>query len=167
MQGFPDTHFLVGPPDKKFEQVGNAVCARVASAIGKAFLIGFFEGTPAAHTLVEVEPPPSADDVDCVIGPDGATDGDQDVETELADEKELVVEEGEEGAGADDVADRVSTKGRGKRAKGKQGSQGKRKAATAPNGSKKAKTGATAPAKRGAKTKAAAAAGASKRKKKA
>ena len=40
MQGFPDTHVLLGPPDKKFEQVGNAVCARLASAIGKAMLIG-------------------------------------------------------------------------------------------------------------------------------
>ena len=77
---------LLGPPDKKFEQVGNAVCARLASAIGTAFMIGammyaclrlidlsliagkaFLIGimdqeTPAMHTLVEIEKPPAADD---------------------------------------------------------------------------------------------------------
>ena len=145
MQGFPDTHFLMGPPDKKFEQVGNAVCARVAAAIGKAFLIGIFEGTPSIgqqHNpsgLVEIEAPPAADDIDCVIGPDGATDGDQDVETELADEKELI--EGDESADGvsdddDDDDDGISPKGRGKQGKAKANGKG----ATKRKGGKAAET---------------------------
>lgn len=149
MQGFPDTHFLMGPPDKKFEQVGNAVCARVASAIGKAFLLGIFEGTPSVgephnpRGLVEIEEPPAADDVDCVIGPHGATDGDQDVETELADEKELV--EGDEiSDGVSDDDDGISPKGRGKQGRGKGKGATKRKGAKTNDGSsagtKKAKT---------------------------
>jgi hypothetical protein len=40
MQGFPDTHYLCGTHEKKFEQVGNAVCARLALNIGKAMCIG-------------------------------------------------------------------------------------------------------------------------------
>ena len=76
MQGFPDTHFLcgknataadphtrtrllmwvlcAGPPDKKFEQVGNAVCARLAAAIGKAMLISVSPLPPHALHFVQL-----------------------------------------------------------------------------------------------------------------
>jgi hypothetical protein len=40
MQGFPDTHYLCGKYEKKFEQVGNAVCARLAQNIGLAMGLG-------------------------------------------------------------------------------------------------------------------------------
>ena len=46
MQGFPDTHYLCGTHEKKFEQVGNAVCARLALNIGKAMCIGAQADSP-------------------------------------------------------------------------------------------------------------------------
>ena len=78
MQGLPDNHFLCGDPPKQFEQVGNAVCARLAMNLGKALCMAVMDGAPKSP-VVEVEPEPPEDDPDAIAaGFTDAVDGDED-----------------------------------------------------------------------------------------
>lgn len=86
MQGLPDRHFLCGDPPKQFEQVGNAVCARLAINLGKALCLAVIDGAPK-DPIVEVEPEPPEGDPDAVAaGMTDAVDGDEDALGDAVDE---------------------------------------------------------------------------------
>eukprot|EP01052_Picozoa_sp_SAG31_P021699 SAG31_NODE_1691_length_7513_cov_11.746830_3_plen_149_part_00 len=86
MQGLPDRHFLCGDAPKQFEQVGNAVCARLAINLGKALCLAVMDGAPK-DPIVEVEPEPPAGDPDAVAaGMTDAVDGDEGAVGDAVDE---------------------------------------------------------------------------------
>ena len=134
MQGLPDNHFLCGEPAKQFEQVGNAVCARLAINLGKALCLAVLDGAPDAP-VVEVEPEPDADDPDAVAaGAKDVTDGDADAVGDEVDE--LEPEESE--LGASKGRKRAGSAG-GKKAGGKAAKKAKPAAKPAAKGAAKPK----------------------------